>query len=195
MVGNFALLRMRRGQPSHRSAADRSDEIPPSHVALPEERRHAKSQSKRSYRTTVVGKLERAQGTRVSITFSPSLKSGWGQNLARSISIDQRKFILLVFDLSGFSHKPGSWRDETSSGWKIFWQPEKLLRWRHGAENGSYEDRRYSVVGRVGRMDYQERVCLVEGAPGYQEMVGAIRGRNKRMGQGAPVGEQSRKGG
>jgi hypothetical protein len=35
MVGNFALLRMRRGQPSHRSAADRSDEIPPSHVALP----------------------------------------------------------------------------------------------------------------------------------------------------------------
>ena len=39
MVGNFALLRMRRGQPSHRSAADRSDEIPPSHVALPEESR------------------------------------------------------------------------------------------------------------------------------------------------------------
>ena len=103
MVGNFALLRMRRGQPSHRSAADRSDEMPPSHVALPEESRPRQIPIKTHYRTTVVGKLERAQGTGVSITFSPSLKSGWGQNLARSISIDQRKFILLVFELSGFS--------------------------------------------------------------------------------------------
>jgi hypothetical protein len=37
----------------------------------------------------------------------------------------------------------GGWA--SSLGLEIFWQPEKLLRWRYGAENGNYEDWRHST--------------------------------------------------